>query len=213
MKDAELVSLVGYHRVIAVVRAGSAESAFRAAEAAVLGGIKLIEVEVRTPGSFRVIADLCHSCGDRAVIGAASVSDHDQVDRAIKSGAQFISMPHTSPALIESCKQHRISPIVGAFTPTEIASARAMAVPLVMIFPAIMAGGPEYVEAITTRFSDLRVGAEGGVAPENVVEFFEAGAFVVAMGRRLFTETDLQNENYDAITERSRGLLRLAGVV
>src|SRR5215813_9113374 len=141
MKEAELISLAAYHRVIAVVRAGSAESALRAAEAAAAGGIKLIEVEVATPGSFRVIADLCHRCGDRAVIGAGSVSNYEQIDRAVKSGAQFISMPHSNPHLIESCRQYRVPPIVGAMTPTEVANAWAFAVPLVMIFPAQTAGG------------------------------------------------------------------------
>src|SRR5262249_21621849 len=177
------------------------------------GGIKLIEVEVATPGSFRVIADLCHRCGDRAVIGAGSVSNYEQIDRAVKSGAQFISMPHTNPHPIESCRQYPVPPLVGALAPTEVASAWAMAVPLVMIFPAETAGGPEYIEAITSRFNGVRVGASGGVAPENIVDYFDAGAFAVSVGRRLFTETDLETENFLAIAERARGLLRLAGVM
>jgi 2-dehydro-3-deoxyphosphogluconate aldolase/(4S)-4-hydroxy-2-oxoglutarate aldolase len=212
MKDVELVDMLAEKRIIAVVSARSAETAFRAAEAAAFGGIRLIEVALGTPGSFRVISDLCHRYGDRAVIGAGSVINYDQIDRAIKSGAQFISMPHANPKLVESCRRYRIPPIVGALTPSEVSSAWTMAVPLVMLYPASLLGGPEYVEAITSRFSDVRLGAAGGISPENIVDYLDAGVFAVAVGRKLFTSTDLESDNFVAIAERARGLLRLAGV-
>jgi len=211
MKDAEFINLIGQNRIIAVVRAPSAESAFRAAEAAAFGGIKLIEVALGTPGSFRVISDLCHRYGDRATIGAGSVISYEQIDRAIKSGAQFVSMPHASAQLVESCRRHRVPPIVGALTPTEVANAWSMAVPLVLLFPASLTGGPDYVEMMTSRFTDVRLGAAGGVAAENIVDYFEAGAFAVSVGKRLFTKTDFETENFVAIAERARGLVRLAG--
>jgi KDPG and KHG aldolase len=103
MKDAELIQFVEASRVFAVVRAASAESAVRSAEAAIVGGIKVIEVTLATPGSFRVISDLRHRYGDRVCVCAGSVTNHDQMDRAIKSGAQVISMPHTNGQLVESC--------------------------------------------------------------------------------------------------------------
>jgi 2-dehydro-3-deoxyphosphogluconate aldolase/(4S)-4-hydroxy-2-oxoglutarate aldolase len=212
MKDAELISLAEQYRIIAAVRAPSAESAFRASEAAIIGGIKLIEVGLGTPGSYRVISDLCHRYSDRATIGAGSVINYDQIDRAVKAGAQFMGMPHAAAQLVEACRRHRVPPIIGALTPTEVASAWAMAVPMVMLFPASSAGGPEYVEAMTSRFTDVRLGVAGGVAPENVVDYFQAGAFTVAVGSRLFVSSDLAHENFTAIADRARGLIRLAGV-
>src|SRR5262249_20520 len=123
MKDAELVQFVGAHRVFAVVRARSAESALLASEGAIVGGVKLIGVALAPPGSFRVISDLRRQYGDRACVGAGAVMTHDQMDRAIKSGAQFISMPHTSAALIEACRRSLVPPLIGALTPTEVATA------------------------------------------------------------------------------------------
>ncbi|HSB09338.1 MAG TPA: bifunctional 4-hydroxy-2-oxoglutarate aldolase/2-dehydro-3-deoxy-phosphogluconate aldolase [Blastocatellia bacterium] len=212
MKDAELVSFVAAHRVFAVVRARSAETALRAAEAAIMGGIKLIEVTLGTPGSFRVISDLLHRYGDRVCVGAGSVTTHDQLDRAIKSGGQFISMPHTSATLIESCRRSLVAPVVGALTPTEVVAAWSMGVPLVSLFPASSLGGPEYVAALTSRIGDLRLVVSGGVGSENIVDYFNAGAYAIAVGGRLFTKGDLKNDNYAAIAERARGLVRLAGV-
>ena len=212
MKDAELIEAVSAHRVFAVVRARSAESALRAAEAAISGGIKLVEIALATPGSFRVIADLRYRYGDRVCVGAGSVTSHDQLDRAIKAGAQLISMPHTSASLVEACRRALVPPVIGALTPTEVAAAWAMGVPIVTLFPASSMGGPEYVAAITSRLNDIRLSVAGGVGSENIVDYFNAGAFAIAVGARLFTKGDLKNENYAAIGERARGIIRLAGV-
>ncbi|HZM89134.1 MAG TPA: hypothetical protein VFF31_21600 [Blastocatellia bacterium] len=212
MKDAELIESVAAHRVFAVVRAPSAESALRAAEAAIVGGIKLVEVALATPGSFRVISDLRHRYGDRVCVGAGSVTSHDQMDRAIKAGAQFISMPHTSAGLVDACRRSHVPPVIGALTPTEVAAAWAMSVPMVTLFPAASIGGSEYVAAITSRLNDIRLAVAGGVGSENIVDYFNAGAFAISVGSRLFTNGDLKNENYAAIAERARGIIRLAGV-
>src|SRR3989449_9346403 len=142
------VNSVAAYRVFAVVRAKSAEAALRAAEAAIMGGIKLVEVALATPGSFRVISDLRHRYGDRVCVGAGSVTTQDQMDRAIKGGAQFISMPHTNTTLVEACRRTRVPPLVGALTPTEVATAWAMGVPIVNVFPVSSLGGPEYVSAL-----------------------------------------------------------------
>jgi 2-dehydro-3-deoxyphosphogluconate aldolase / (4S)-4-hydroxy-2-oxoglutarate aldolase len=212
MNDVEIIRLISDHRVFAHVRGGSAESALRAAEAAIVGGIRLIEVALATPGGLRVISDLRHRYGDRATIGAGSVMTYEQIDRAVKSGAQYVAMPHTSAPLVETCRRARVPAIIGALTPTEVAAAASMGVPLITLFPASSLGGPEYFKEIACRMPNIRLGAGGGVGPENIIDYFNAGAFAITVGSRLFTPGDLQNENYPAIAERARGMLRLAGV-
>ena len=212
MKDGDLIQFVAEHRVFGVVRAQSAEVALRAAEAAIVGGIKLVEVVLATPGSFRVISDLRRRYGDRVCVGAGSVMAYDQIDRAVKSGAQFIAMPHTSAALVEACHKCRVPAIIGALTPTEVSAAWSIGAPLVTLFPATALGGPDYLGALTSKISDIRLSVAGGVGPENIVDYFAAGAFAIAVGSRLFTRGDLQYENYPAIAERARGIIRLAGV-
>jgi len=212
MKDSELVQFVEANRVFAIVRAASAEAALQSAEAAIVGGIKLLEVTLATPGSFRVISDLRHRYGDRVCVCAGSVTNHEQMDRAIKSGAQVISMPHTNAQLIDACRRAHVLPLIGALTPTEVADAWSMGVPMVNLFPASSLGGASYVAALTSRISGVRLVVSGGVGSESIVDYFHAGAFAIAVGGRLFTSGDLKNENYAAIAERARGMLRLAGV-
>lgn len=211
MKDDEFIGFAAKNRIFAVLGGSSAESALRAAEAAIAGGIRLIEVALGTPGSFRVISDLQRRFGDRVCIGAGSVMSFDQIDRVVKSGAQFISMPHTNAPLIEASRKHRVPAIVGAMTPTEVVAAESLGAPLVNLFPASLLGGPLYLGALTSRITGVRLVASGGVSSENIAEYFAAGAFAIAVGSRLFTRGDLQLENYTAIAERARGMVRLAG--
>ena len=211
MKDDELIRFASTNRVFGVLGGHSAASALRAAEAAIVGGIRLIEVALGTPGSFRVISELQHRFGDRVCAGAGSVTSFEQIDRAVKSGAQFISMPHTSAPLIEAARKHRVPAIIGALTPTEVATAASMGAALVSLFPASTMGGPHYMAALTSRLAGVHLVASGGVSSENIAEYFAAGAFAIAVGSRLFTRGDLQNENYTAIAERARGMIRLAG--
>ena len=100
----------------------------------------------------------------------------------------------------------------GALTPTEVVSAWSLGVPLVTLFPACSTGGPEYAARLTTRLPDLRIAAAGGVGPENIVDYFNAGIFAIAGGRLLSTRGAINNETYAAIAERARGINRLAGV-
>ncbi|HWP42878.1 MAG TPA: bifunctional 4-hydroxy-2-oxoglutarate aldolase/2-dehydro-3-deoxy-phosphogluconate aldolase [Blastocatellia bacterium] len=213
MNEAELIRLVSKRRVFAQAYAESAESALRAAEAAIIGGVKLIEVSLATPGSYRVISDLRHGYGDRATVGACSVMTFDQIDRAVKSGAQYISMPHTIPTLIETCRRHRVPAIIGALTPTEIAAAQSLGVALVTVYPVESLGGPDYMRSLAYRMPGVRLAVAGGVGPENIGDYFNAGAFAITVGGRLFARGDLQTGNYTAIAERARGIMRLAGVL
>jgi 2-dehydro-3-deoxyphosphogluconate aldolase/(4S)-4-hydroxy-2-oxoglutarate aldolase len=213
MNEAELIKLVSKHKVFAQVYAPSAESALRASEAAIMGGVKLIEIMLATPGSFRVISDLRRSYGDRAAVGAGSIMAYDQIDRAVKSGAQYISMPHTSTTLLETCHRHRVPAIIGALTPTEISAALSLGVALVTVYPISSLGGPDYMRSLTHRMPGARLAAAGGVGPENIVDFFSAGAFAITVAGHLFARGDLQTGNYTAIAERARGVMRLAGVI
>ncbi|MEW6130651.1 MAG: hypothetical protein AB1757_26710 [Acidobacteriota bacterium] len=212
MTDAEFINLVDKNRIIAFLRADSANTALRAAEAAIIGGIKIIEVSLETPGEFRVIAELGRRFGDRACIGAGAVIHEEQIDRAVKSGAEFISLPFTNNQLIDACRRRRVFPLIGALTPTEIFNAWLAGASLITVFPVSQVGGAQYIAALTSRMNGIRLLASGNVAPEDVADYFSAGAFAISVGKRLFTKGDLQNQNYVAIAERARGYRLQAGV-
>ena len=213
MRNADLISYISERRVFAILNAESAESALRAAEAAIVGGIKLLEVELTTPGAYRVISELRHQYGDRVFIGSGSVLNRDHIDRSIKCGSGFVSSPHTSTSLIEFCQAKAIPILTGGATPTEIAAAWSMGVPVVSIFPVSLLGGTSYLQALTKRMPELRLRPYGGVLASEISKYFAAGAFSVAIGSDLFRAGDVQTENYSAIAERARSVMRQAGAI
>jgi 2-dehydro-3-deoxyphosphogluconate aldolase / (4S)-4-hydroxy-2-oxoglutarate aldolase len=208
MNPYEALDRIWPRPIFAVVRAASAETAVKAARAAAVGGIKVVEVALTTPGAYRVIADLRREHGGDVLVGAGAVTTLELADRAIKAGAQFVAMPHTGYQIFEFCMQRQTLAIPSGATPSEIVGAWGLSVPFVRVFPAWSLGGPSYVHALKDTLDTVRLQPAGGVTPENMKAYFRAGASAVAVGSGLFPHADLQLANFTAIGERARALVR-----
>ena len=161
--------------IIATVRAPSADLAVRAANAAVAGGIKVVEVPLTVPGAYRVISDLRREHGDSILVGASSVLSTEAVDRAMKSGAQFATSPHTSFQVLDFCKARGLLAIPGGATPTEIMAAWTYGIPMVKVFPAALLGEAAYLKSLKEALGDVRLVPEGGVGLETIAAYFQIG--------------------------------------
>ncbi len=167
--------------VLAVLRAPSPESALEAADAIIRGGIPGIEVTYSTPDAPAVIRDLIARHGDAAYIGAGTVTTPEQAAAAAEAGAEFLVSPGTLPALTRAMLDTGKVVMTGALTPTEVMTALELGVDVVKIFPASL-GGPSYLGALRGPFPDAPLMPTGGVKPENVADWFAAGAVAVGAG-------------------------------
>lgn len=167
--------------VLAVLRAPSPESALEAADAIIRGGIPGIEVTYTTPDAPAVIRELIARHGDAAYIGAGTVTTPEQAAAAAEAGAEFLVSPGTLPALTRAMLDTGRVVMTGALTPTEVMTALELGVDVVKIFPASL-GGPPYLGALRGPFPDAPLMPTGGVKPENVADWFAAGAVAVGAG-------------------------------
>ena len=167
--------------VLAVLRAPSPESALEAADAIIRGGIPGIEVTYSTPDAPAVIRELIARHGDAAYIGAGTVTTPEQAAAAAEAGAEFLVSPGTLPALTRAMLDTGKVVMTGALTPTEVMTALELGVDVVKIFPASL-GGPSYLGALRGPFPDAPLMPTGGVKPENVADWFAAGAVAVGAG-------------------------------
>jgi len=167
--------------VLAVLRAPSPESALEAADAIIRGGIPGIEVTYSTPDAPAVIRELIARHGDAAYIGAGTVTTPEQAAAAAEAGAEFLVSPGTLPALTRAMLDTGRVVMTGALTPTEVMTALELGVDVVKIFPASL-GGPSYLGALRGPFPDAPLMPTGGVKPENVADWFAAGAVAVGAG-------------------------------
>lgn len=189
--------------VLAVLRAPSPEVALDAAEALVLGGVTGLEITYSTPEAPRVIAELVARHGDDAYIGAGTVTTPQQASDAAGAGARFLVSPGTRPELTRAMLATGLTTMTGALTPSEVMEALELGSHVVKIFPASL-GGPGYLGALRGPFPDAPLMPTGGVTPDNLADWFRAGAIAVGAGGDLVSGADLQAGRFDEVERKAR---------
>lgn len=188
--------------VLAVLRAPSPELALEASEAIIRGGVTGIEVTFSTPDAPSVIRELIARHGDAAYIGAGTVTTVEQAALAADAGAEFLVSPGTLPALTRAMLDTGRVVMTGAMTPTEVMGALELGVDVVKIFPASL-GGPSYLGALRGPFPDAPLMPTGGVSPDNLADWFRAGAVAVGAGGDLANGASLAASDWADIEQRS----------
>ena len=166
------------HSLLGIVRFHAGGDVSGAVDALVRGGIDLVEVTLDTPGALEAI--------ERAggAVGAGTVVTAEQVRSAAAAGARFVVSPGFVPEVVETALDLGVEPVPGVFTATEILAAQAAGAGVLKLFP-VSVGGPRYVRALRGPFPEVPFVVTGGVKPEDVGSYFEAGATVVALGSEL----------------------------
>ncbi len=188
--------------ILAVLRAPSPELALEASEAIIRGGVSGIEVTFSTPDAPAVIRELIARHGDAAHIGAGTVTTSEQATQAADAGAAFLVSPGTLPDLTRAMLDTDRVVMTGAMTPTEVMGALELGVDVVKIFPASL-GGPAYLGALRGPFPDAPLMPTGGVKPDNLADWFAAGAVAVGAGGDLANGTAIANADWADIEQRA----------
>ena len=202
MKKLELVRRLADPGVIAILRTENADKLLDAIHALVAGGIHAIEVTMTTPGALKVIRDARSALGEKIVMGVGSVLDSETARQAMLEGAQFVVTPVVRPSVIEICHRYGVPVASGAMTPTEAFTAHELGSDFVKIFPAENLG-PAYIKSILAPLPMLQLIPTGGVTPQNLPDYFKAGAAAVGAGSTLLTKKILDTENWSALSLRA----------
>ena len=170
---------LGSAGVIPVVVVKDADDAAPLGSALARGGLASIEVTLRTPAALRAIERLA---GDPAVlVGAGTVVEPQQVDRAVEAGARFIVSPGLDIAVVRRCRALGVAVLPGVATPTEAMAALAEGIDVVKLFPAGPLGGPPMAAALAGPFPRLRLVPTGGIGVGDLPAYF-AAPNVLAVG-------------------------------
>ena len=172
------------HRIVAVLRPSSAAEALAQAKAAIEGGLRLVEVTLTFDGALGVIEEL--AARDGVTVGAGTVLDPPAVRRAVAAGARFVVSPHTDPDIIAAAKHGGAATVSGALTPHEIVTAARMGADMVKVFPAEIAGGPDYIRALREPLPWVKVFATGGITGANAARYLECGTAALGVCSALF---------------------------
>ncbi len=124
-------------------------------------------------------------------IGAGTVINKEQCERAINAGATFIVSPGLSVDVAKLCKEKNIPYYPGCVTPTEIMQALELGINIVKFFPANVYGGLKALKALSAPFPQVKFIPTGGVDKTNMAEF-EAFEKVYAIGGSFFVKDALE---------------------
>ena len=189
--------------IAAVVRAESAELAFKAVEAVLKGGLNVIEITFTVPGVLDIIGELASKAGEDVVLGAGTVLTPQDAHNAVDAGARFIVSPNTDAATIEMAKRKGAAVFPGALTPTEVVTAWQAGADVIKLFPANLVG-PSYIKDLHGPFPQIPFMPTGGVDLNTARTWLENGAVALGVGGALIDKKLMKEGNFAEITERAR---------
>lgn len=156
--------------VIPVIVLNDAAHAVPMARALVAGGIRMLEVTLRTPQALACIEAIAREVPD-AVVGAGTVRTKADAQAAANAGSRFAVSPGYTSAVGQACRDAGLALLPGVATGSEIMMAQEDGFTELKFFPAVQAGGAAMLKAWGGPFFDVRFCPTGGVTLQNAPEF------------------------------------------
>ncbi|GAA1972310.1 bifunctional 4-hydroxy-2-oxoglutarate aldolase/2-dehydro-3-deoxy-phosphogluconate aldolase [Catenulispora subtropica] len=193
--------------VIAVVRAPSIPDAPALCAALAAGGITWTELTFSTPD---VVPHLRAAVAAGHRVGAGTVLTAAQAREAVEAGVAFLVTPGLRPDVADVAHETGVPVVLGALTPTEVATALDLGTAAVKIFPA-RAFGPGYFKDLRGPYPGLPLVASGGVNAGNAAAFLAQGALAVCAGTDVVPPDVVAAGDWDEITKRAKAFTAASG--
>jgi 2-dehydro-3-deoxyphosphogalactonate aldolase len=184
---ADFASHLAAMPLVAILRGLRPEEAVGIGEALVAAGIRIIEVPLNSPEPFHSIRALADSLQGRAMVGAGTVLDSLSVARVKDAGGRLIVAPNSDAQVVAAAVGADMVAAPGYFTPTEAFVALGAGAQALKLFPA-EAASPAVLKAQRAVLpKEVPVLVVGGVQPDGMKPWLEAGAGGFGLGSGLYT--------------------------
>ncbi|NQW78906.1 MAG: bifunctional 4-hydroxy-2-oxoglutarate aldolase/2-dehydro-3-deoxy-phosphogluconate aldolase [Chitinophagaceae bacterium] len=180
--------------IVGIVRNMKANDFERILPLYIQAGFSTIEVTMNTVGAEAMIKKAKSDFGNSIHIGAGTVCNMNDLQKALEVGADFIVTPIVNKDVIEKCVSSNIPIFPGAFSPTEIYTAWSLGASMVKVFP-ISQLGPAYIQSIKAPFPQIKLMPTGGVGLEDIKSYKEAGASAFGIGSPMFPSSLIKTLN------------------
>lgn len=200
-------------KLIAIVRGVEPEKILPVAQAIADGGIHALEItfDHKTPDGIEKTLEsiaFLHSHPELDILlGAGTVLTTQEVEQAVKAGAEYMISPDVNPAVIRRTKELGKISIPGAYSPTEALQAHRAGADLVKLFPAGLLG-PAYIRALRGPLGFIRFTAVGNINESNIPEFLEAGVCGFGIGGNLVDRKAIAQNRFSDLTQTAQKLVQ-----
>ena len=189
--------------VIPVIVLNKVEHAVPMAEALVAGGIRVLEVTLRTPQGLACIEAIAKAV-PQAIVGAGTVRSAADAAAAAQAGARFAVSPGYTSKLGQACRDLGLPLLPGVATSSEIMAAMDDGLSELKFFPAVQSGGIQMLKAWQGPFGDVRFCPTGGISPANAAEFLALSNVVCVGGSWLVPASAVEAGNWSQITDLAK---------
>ncbi len=185
----QIAEILHASAVIPVVNIEKPEHAVPIAKALRAGGLRVLEITLRTQYGLDAIAAISLAVPN-LIVGAGSVTRAEQFQFAKEAGAMFAVSPGLTEPLIHSAKRSGLPFLPGVMTPTEAMEAREAGFFALKLFPAVLAGGVAMLKALSGPLQDLVFCPTGGITQQTAAAFLECSN-VACIGGSWLTPADV----------------------
>ena len=199
MTTLTLLDIMRTSAVIPVIAIDEPEHAVPLARALVAGGIRVLEVTLRTKHGLAAIKAMSEVEG--AIVGVGTLTHPDEFAAARDAGAVFGVSPGLTAALIAAAKSSGLPLLPGVMTPSEVMAAREQGFRQLKLFPAVPAGGIGMLNAINGPLPDVMFCPTGGISQETASQFLALKNVACVGGSWLTPKDAIAAGNWDRITE------------
>ena len=168
--------------LVAIIRGVTPGEAEAIGDAIFEGGIRIIEVPLNSPDPLASIEKLAAKYGDRALVGAGTVLKAEDVARVRDAGGRIIVSPDTNPEVISAAASAGLVASPGYFTPSEAFTAIRAGATALKLFPAEAASPAVLKAQLAVLPRDVPVFVVGGIRPDNMRPWLDAGASGFGLG-------------------------------
>ncbi len=202
MTQEQLIEKIRQTKIVPVVVLNSVEETLPKMQALINGGLPCAEITFRTPCAAEAIALAVKTYPDM-LIGAGTVINREQCERAIEAGSKFIVSPGFSEEVADCCKEHGLLYLPGVVTPTEAMAAIAKGLTVLKFFPASNYGGLKTIKAICAAFPYIKIMPTGGISADNILEYLACDKIIACGGSWMMSGTPAE------IEEKTRAAVEL----
>lgn len=199
-KNAELGEALGLAPVVPVMVIKDIEHAVPMARALVAGGLKALEITLRTDCALEAVRRIAGEV-EGGVVGVGTVNDTDQFAAAYDAGARFAVSPGTTDSLLAAADDTPLPYLPGVATPSEAMKLRERGYRYLKLFPAEAVGGRALLKSIGGPLPDIQFCPTGGISPASAPEYL-ALSNVVCVGGSWMLPSDLVQSGDWAAVER-----------
>ena len=206
----DTLSLASHGPVIPVIVLNREADAVPLARALLEGGVRVLEVTMRTPAALRGIEAIAREV-PQVVVGAGTVRSPADARAAHSAGARFAVSPGYTDAVAQACRDLQLPLLPGVATASEVMAAQDAGFSFLKFFPAAAAGGVPMLKALAGPFPDVVFCPTGGITPASAPEFLALPNVKVCGGSWLTPGDAVAAGDWGRITRLAREAAGLRG--